>query len=116
MSEATGAPNVSAAGNSPDAWCPAEKNDGTAWLELTFAKPVYATKIRVRQNNAPGEIAKIEAIKLNGTVYVWWQRVDPFVAPSVREIAWFAVRVPQTSYPVAKVKITLSLATVPGWK
>jgi hypothetical protein len=36
--------------------------------------------------------------------------------PAIREIAWFAVRVPKTSYLVAKVKVTLKLPTVPGWK
>ena len=42
--------------------------------------------------------------------------MDPFVAPAIREIAWFAVRVPKTGYLVANVKITLNLTAVPGWK
>jgi hypothetical protein len=116
--QATGAPNIplGLAGDNPDAWCPAEKNAGSAWLELTFAKPVHATEVRVRQNNAPGAIAKVEVISPDGTTHVWWQGVDPFVEPRVREIAWFAVRVPRTDHLVARVKLTLNLATVPGWK
>jgi len=116
--QATGAPNIALgmAGDNPDAWCPGKKNDGTDWLEVSFAKPVHATEVRVRQNNAPGAIAKIEAIEPNGTTHVWWEGKDPFVAPAIREIAWFAVRMPKTAYVVAKVKITLNLATVPGWK
>lgn len=116
--QATGAPNIALgmAGDNPDAWCPAAKNEGTAWLEVTFAKPVRATEVRVRQNNAPGAITKIEAIEPDGTAHVWWEGVDPYQQPAIREIAWFAVRVPQTAYRVAKVKITLDLTAITGWK
>jgi hypothetical protein len=114
--QATGAPNVSTVGNSPDAWCPENKNVGTDWLEVTFAKPVHATEVRVRQNDAAGAITKIEAIEPDGTAHVWWEGVDPYKAPSVREIVWFAVRVPKTPYLVARVKITLNLAAGSGWK
>ena len=114
--QATGAPNISLAGNSPDAWCPASKAQGTDWLEVTFAKPVKATEVRVRQNDTVGAITKIEAIEPDGTTHVWWEGVDPYKAPAVREIVWFAVRVPKTSYLVARVKLTLNLAAGPGWK
>lgn len=114
--QATGAPNISVAGNSPDAWCPASKTNGTDWLEVTFARPVHATELRVRQNDAAGAITKIEAIDPDGMAHVWWEGVDLNQAPVVREIVWFAVRVPKTSYLVAKVKITLNLAAGPGWK
>ena len=109
-------PNISVAGNSPDAWCPANKTDGTDWLELTFAKPVHATEVRVRQNDAAGAIEKIEAIEPDSTAHVWWEGVDRYKAPAVREIVWFAVRVPKTPYLVARVKITLNLASGQGYK
>lgn len=114
--QATGAPNIKVQGNSPDAWCPLNKSNGTDWIELTFAKPVHATEIRARQNDAAGAIAKIEAIEADGTTHMWWEGVDPYQTPTVKEIVWFAVRVPPTSYLVAKVKITLNLAAGPGWK
>lgn len=114
--KATGAPDIRVAGNSPDAWCPENKNTGTDWIEVSFAKPVHATEVRVRQNDTVGAIAKIEAIAPDGTTHVWWEGVDPFVTSTVRDIAWFAVRVPRTDYLVAKVKITLNLAAVTGWK
>jgi hypothetical protein len=114
--QATGAPNISVQGNSPDAWCPATRTGGIDWLEVTFAKPVHATEVRVRQNDAAGAIAKIEAIESNGTAHVWWEGVDPYKAPPVREIIWFGVRVPKTDYLVVKVKITLNLASGPGYK
>lgn len=116
--QATGAPNIplGMAGDNKDAWCPGKKDIGEEWLELTFAQPVHATAVRVRQNNAPGAIAKVELIEPDGTPHLAWEGVDPFVPPAIREIAWFAVRVPKTSYLVAKVKVTLKLPTVPGWK
>jgi hypothetical protein len=114
--KATGAPDIKVAGNSPDAWCPANKNSGTDWLEVSFAKPVRTTEVRVRQNDTAGAIAKVEAITPDGKTHLWWEGIDPFVASATRDIVWFAVRVPPTDYLVAKVKITLNLATTTGWK
>jgi hypothetical protein len=112
--QATGAPNISIVGNSPDAWCPANKDRGTDWLEVTFGRPVHASEVRVRQNDTVGAITKIEAIEPDGTVHVWWEGTD--TPPATREIVWFAVRVPKTGYLVAKAKISLNLAAMPGWK
>jgi hypothetical protein len=114
--QATGAPNIEVAGNSPHAWCPASRDTGKDWLELTFAKPVHATEVRVRQNDAAGALVKIEAIDSEGTAHIWWEGVDPHKTSTVREIVWFAVRVPKTPYLVARVKLTLNLASGPGYK
>jgi hypothetical protein len=114
--QATGAPNIEVAGNSPHAWCPASRDTGKDWLEVTFTKPVHATEVRVRQNDAAGALVKIEAIASDGTAHVWWEGVDPYKAPAVREIVWFAVRVPKTAYLVARVKLTLNLGSGPGYK
>lgn len=114
--KATGAPDVTVAGDSVQAWCPAVKSNGLDWIELSFANPLQAVELRVRQNNEPGAIVKIEALEPDGTAHVWWEGVDSYVAPAVRDIAWFAVRVSKTRYLVAKVKVTLNLAASPGWK
>lgn len=113
---ATGAPNVRLPGNSADAWCPAEQNKGTEWLEVTFAQPVRATEVRVRQTYAVGGIVKIEALAADDSTQLWWEGVDPYEPPPRREIAWLAVQVPPTDFPVAKVRITLNLAAVAGWE
>ncbi|MEO6003179.1 MAG: hypothetical protein ABIZ04_07555 [Opitutus sp.] len=114
--QATGAPNIKVAGNSPDAWSPAHKNEGTEWIEVTFAQPMHATEVRLRQNDTPGCVARVEAIEADSTAHLWWQGADPYVVPAIREIVWFGVRVPRTSYLVAKIKITLNLTAVSGWK
>jgi hypothetical protein len=114
--KATGAPDVNVAGDSIDAWCPGVQSSGMDWLEVTFAQPVRATGVRVRQNHNPGAIVKVEAIAADGTVHLWWEGKDPFVEPAIRDIAWFGVKVPLTEYPVARIKLTLDLAARPGWK
>ncbi len=114
--KATGSPDVPVTGDSPSAWCPAAQSGGNDWLEVSFARPVYATEVRVRQSNCPGAIVKIEAFEADGTAHVWWEGTDAYKPSAVRDIVWFSVRVPKTDYLVAKVKITLNLAAVLGWK
>jgi len=112
--QATGEPNVVYPGYNPEAWCPAQQNTGEDWIELTFALPVRAAAARVRQTFNPGAIVKVEAITPDGTAHVWWQGTDPYQRPATREIAWFAVNVPPTSYQVSKIRLTLNLASGPG--
>jgi tetratricopeptide (TPR) repeat protein len=113
--QATGQPNVSMAGNDSQSWCPATKGSGTQWLELSFAQAVRATEVRIRQNNAPGAVVKIEAIDADGVSHLWWSGRDPYVRPRVAEIAWFVVRVPVTDYRVQKVRVTFDLSAVADW-
>lgn len=113
--QATGAPDVKVAGDATEAWCPGAKDDGQATLELEFASVAAATGVRVRQNTGPGAIAKVEAIAADGRVHVWWQGRDPLPPAAVRDFAWFVVRVPVTSYAVARIRLTLDLASVAGW-
>ncbi len=115
--QATGAPNVPKAGDAPQAWCHAGSSKSLDWLELTFPRAVSATEVRVRQNNAPGTIVKVEAIEADGTTHVWWEGKDQAgLNLSAGTIAWFAVRVPQSGYAVAKIKLTLDLSLRLGWK
>lgn len=114
--KATGPPDVPVAGDSPAAWCHASGSRALEWLELTFPEARPATEVRVRQNCSPGTIVKVEALEPDGTAHLWWEGVDPWVPPAVRDFAWFGVRVPATSYPVARIRLTLDLAKAPGWK
>lgn len=114
---ATGEPDVPGADDHPNAWCPATRDRGTDWLELTFARAVPATEVRVRQNHGPGAITKVEAIEPNGRSHVWWEGVDPYGQDgSARDAVWFTVRVPRTAYAVQKIKLTLNLAAHTRWK
>ncbi|MCA8957242.1 MAG: hypothetical protein KDC87_14295 [Planctomycetes bacterium] len=112
-----GPPDVPDGNDNPKAWCHHSSAKGLEWVELTFAKAVHATEVRVRQSYNPGAIVKVEAIDSSGAAHVWWQGVDP-ARPrgALNAIAWFAVRVPKTDYRVTRVKLTLDLDAVASWQ
>lgn len=82
---ATGAPNVDKYSDNGNAWATATPDKGIEWLEVTFATPVHATQIRIRQNYAPGAIA------------------------------WFDRSFAKTAGKVKGARITLATNAVPGW-
>lgn len=68
---ATGAPNVAACQDSPEAWAAADPN-GLETLELRYREPVFAVGVNVHQSFNPGFVSKIELIDERGaakTVY-----------------------------------------------
>ncbi|MEW6405815.1 MAG: hypothetical protein AB1649_28830 [Chloroflexota bacterium] len=113
--QATGAPNVATYADNPNAWCPSGASREPEWLEVGFAQPVRATEVRVRQSFNPGTIVKIEIFGSDGSSQVLWQGADPNIYLP-RQIAWFVLRFPATSFPVQRVKMTLNLSAVTGWK
>ena len=113
--QATGAPDVGRYGDDACAWAPSASERQVEWLELTFAKPVRASEVRVRQSYTPGTIVKVEAFAPDGSGRVLWSGRDANVYPQGR-IAWFLLRVPTTAQPVARVRITLDTPAAKGWK
>lgn len=113
--QATGAPNVETYSDNPNAWCPSGASREPEWLEVGFAQSVRANEVRVRQTFNPGTIAKVEVFGTDGSSQVLWRGADPNTYP-LRQVAWFVLRFPETSFPVQRVKITLNLSAVTGWK
>ena len=113
--QATDAPNVAGYSDNPNAWCHSGASARFEWLELGFINPVRATEIRVRQNNVPGALSKIEIFGADGTSQVLWEGADPNDYPP-REISWFVLRFPVTEFPVERIKLTLTMSAVSGWK
>lgn len=112
-----GPPDVPDGNDNPKAWCHHSSAKGLEWVELTFAKAVHATEVRVRQTYNPGAIVKVEAIDAAGASHLWWEGVDPARPPgALNAIAWFAVRVPKTDYLVTRVKLTLDIDAVASWQ
>lgn len=114
---ATGAPDVPGADDHPNAWCPAMRDSGSDWLELSFARAAPATEVRVRQSFGPGAIVKVEAIEPDGQAHTWWEGRDPFGQDgSADDAVWFGMRVPLTNYDVHKIRLTLDLGAHSRWK
>jgi tetratricopeptide (TPR) repeat protein len=114
---AAGAPDVPGADDHPNAWCPAVRDSGSDWLELTFERAAPATEVRVRQSFGPGAIVKVEAIAPGGQAHTWWEGKDPYGQDGFAEDAvWFGVRVPLTAYEVQKIRLTLDLGAHGRWK
>lgn len=113
-SRATGAPDVERYGDNGSSWAPETADKGIEWLEVTFAKPVHATEIRIRQNNAPGAIIKIELIDEGGARHAIWEGVDDEkYAPST--VGWLRKTFEKTPYAAAGARLTLATNAVPDW-
>jgi tetratricopeptide (TPR) repeat protein len=112
---ATGAPDVESYQDDPKAWASKEPTAGVEWLDLTFARAVIATEIRVRQSFHPGAIAKVEVFAADGTALTVWEGRDATVYPPGK-IGWFVAKFPPTPWPTLRVKLTLNTKLLPGWK
>jgi hypothetical protein len=112
--QATGAPNVERYGDNGSAWAAAAADAGVEWISLEFAKPVHALGLRVRQNDSPGAIIKLELIDDAGASHTLWEGLDEASYPA-SQIAWFERRAERTAYLVKGAKITLATNAVSGW-
>ena len=112
--QATGAPNVASYGDRPESWASKWADAGEEWLKLTFATPVRASAVRVRQTQNPGAIVKVEAFAADGRSAVVWSGGDP-AALAKNQIAWFTATFAPPPFPVVAIKLTLDSAAVKGW-
>jgi hypothetical protein len=113
--QATGAPNVPQYSDHANSW--ASRNGDAAlpeWLHVGFARPVHATSIRIRQNAAPGAIAKIELVDAAGGVHVIWEGTDSTVYPK-NTIGWLVRDLDATDYLVKGAHITVQSNRVWSW-
>ncbi len=108
--QATGAPNVDAYGDNGAAWASKTPDSGIEWLDLKYPKPVHATEVRVRESCGSGAVIKIEVYDDQGTAHAVWQGNDP-----TKDLNYLIAKFPKTSFPVARVKVTLATNVVPGW-
>ncbi len=111
---ATGAPDVQHYGDTGEAWATKTADSGIEWLELSFAKPVSATELRIRQNHAPGAIIKVELFEENGAAHAVFQGPD-HTAYEANTISWLMVKFDKTPYKTQRAKITLATNAVSGW-
>ena len=108
--QATGAPNTASAGDQATAWAPAAQDGGEEWLELTYAAPVEAAQVLVRETYHPGTISKVCIILENGTEVPIWQGAQDAVPGPIDRI--FPV---PGGLVARRAKVYLDTKRVPGW-
>lgn len=113
-SRATGAPDVPAHSDDARAWASQRPNGGEEWLEVTFARAVFATGVRVVQSQFPGAIVRIDATLADGNTVTVWSGPDKTVYEAGR-IGVLEGTFAATKTPVARLKIVLDTRLVSGW-
>jgi hypothetical protein len=109
--QATGVPNVEALGNSGMAWATKTPDGGIEWLELKYAKPVFATAVRIRESLGPGAIIKVELYDEKGTPHTVWSGAD-----ATKGLDYLVVEFQKSAFKTDHVKLTLATNVVPGWQ
>ena len=110
VTRALGAPEIQACKDDSRAWSSARGN-GVEWLRLTYAKPVYATEVRVYQSFGRGAISRISLIDTEGNVQQIWTGTD-MADPCPGTLA---VSVSQMSYRVVGVLVDLDESRLGFW-
>jgi len=108
--QAAGEPNAEKYQDDSHAWAPRDQDSGIEWLDLKYAKPVYATEVRVRESLGSGAVIKVELYDEQGNIHKVWQGVDP-----TTELNYLLVKFPKTAYKTDRVKVTLATNVIPGW-
>ena len=112
--EAIGEPNATGYGDRGEAWASKTADSNEEWLKVTFATPVRASAVRVRQNFNPGAIVKVEAFAADGRSAVVWSGRDT-TAYTKSQTVWFVATFEPPAFPVQEIKLTLDSFTVKGW-
>ncbi|GAB4133715.1 MAG: hypothetical protein OHK0045_21790 [Raineya sp.] len=112
--QALGKPNVfPATGNSPAAWSPdlADNSIRQEYIQVGFAKAVPIKQVLVVESFNAGSIAEIYAFDTEGKANLLYK--NPAVHPEGKG-RLFSLRIPQTPYQVASIKIVLQTDKVKG--
>jgi hypothetical protein len=108
--QATGEPNVQTYSTTSQAWSSKTADSGIEWIELTFARPVHATAVRVRESSGSGAVIKIELFDEKGVAQTVWSGADP-----TKELNFLIAEFQKTTFKTNRVKLTLATNVVSGW-
>ena len=109
--QVTGVPTIESLGNNSMAWSPKTADGGIEWLEATYAKPVFATAVRIRESLGPGAVIKVELFDDKGAPHVVWSGTD-----STKGLNYLIVEFPRTAFKTDRVRMTLATNIVSGWQ
>lgn len=103
--QATGATDTFAYGDIGTAWAPANPNGTTEFITLSFAHPVFAEGITIRETLANGMVNQIDLVDTLNQLHPIWAGVDP---SQNRHPVDFQVNWPRTGYRVRGAKIYIN--------
>ena len=83
---------------------------GFEWLQLDYAKPVFATEVRLVTNSGNGVLAlnKVELQDVDGKWNTIWTGLSDVKVDKRGPRTWFVRTFPKTAYKVKAVKYTIA--------
>src|SRR5258708_14663101 len=75
--QATGEPELQAAGDNSHAWTPQPADGGVEWLKVEFDEAVVIAEVRIRESNNAGFVTKVVAYVDDGKEVVIFEGDDP---------------------------------------
>jgi len=108
--QATGAPDTTTCGDQTTAWASAN-SDTVEWLSLSYATPVYATKVVIYITYNPSYVTLVELQEPNGTYHTVYTATPQTMACPYQ----LTISIPKTSYLVKSVRVTVDQTTLNSW-
>ena len=99
-------------------WTNNNTNIGFDWLEVGFAKPVFATELRAVITSGD-EVAAMNKLELQDTEGKWhtvWEGISDVKVDERGPRTWFVRSFPKTAYKVQAAKYTIANNVEPGYK
>lgn len=99
-------------------WTNNSMNVGFDWLEVGFAKPVFATELRavITSGDEVGAMNKLELQDTEGTWHTVWEGISDVKVDERGPRTWFVRSFPKTAYKVQAAKYTIANNVEPGYK
>lgn len=99
-------------------WTNNNQNMGFDWLEVGFAKPVFATEMRavISAGDEVGAMNKLELQDTDGKWHTVWEGISDVKADDRGPRTWFVRTFPKTAYKVQAAKYTIANNVEPGYK
>ncbi len=110
--QATGAPDTVECGDYATAWAASGSNSPDDWLEVHYAKPMFAEEIRIYETYNPGSIVKVEVITVVADYIAVWEG-DPEASGECPRV--FSVPVEGIEAPITGVRLTLDQSVIGDW-
>jgi hypothetical protein len=109
--QVTGAPDTTQYGDFVTAWAPAARDDGPAWLELTYETPVVPTEVVIWETSGNGFVTRVQAWDAATSAWVTlWEGEDG----SPEFVVGFSPDLTPQAFATDRLRIDIDTDT-PGW-